>query len=72
MIFLAGLLKHQAFELQQANLAQAGPGRIRWEARMEGTRKGSVLVPVITVPDGGGRWFVERLNVDALVARPMP
>lgn len=72
MIVLAGLLKHEAFELTQANLAQLGPDRIRWAARMRGTRKGSVLVPVITVPDRDGRWFVERINVDALIAQPMP
>ena len=68
MIFLAGLLKHSSYELQQSNLAQLGPDRVRWEARMSGTRKGSVVVPIITVPDGSGRWYVERLNLDALGA----
>jgi len=68
MIFLSSLLKHSSYELNQANLAQLGPDRIRWEARMSGTRKGSVVVPVITVPDGAGRWYVERLNLDALSA----
>ena len=68
MIFLAGLLKHSSYSLEQANLAQLGPDRVRWEARMSGTRKGSVVVPIITVPDGAGRWYVERLNLDALSA----
>jgi hypothetical protein len=72
MIFLASLLKHSSYELQQANLAQLGPDRIRWEARMSGTRKGGVVVPVITVPDGTGRWYVERLNLDALTASSAP
>lgn len=72
MIFLAGILKHRSYELQQSNLAQLGPDRIRWEARMQGTRKGGVVVPVITVPDGGGRWYVERLNLDALTASAAP
>jgi len=68
MMFLAGILKHGGYELQQANLAQLGPDRVRWEARMTGTRKGTVVVPVVTVPDKSGRWFVESLNLDALTA----
>ena len=72
MIFLSKLLKHESYDLRQANLAQLGPNRVRWEARLEGTRKGDVLVPIVTVPDGRGRWFVERLNVDALSATTVP
>ncbi len=72
MIFLAGILKHESYDLQQANLAQLGPDRIRWEARMTGTRKGSVVVPVVTVPDRAGRWYVEILNLDALTASIVP
>ena len=68
MIFLAGILKHGGYDLSQANLAQLGPDRVRWEARMTGTRKGDVVVPIVTVPDGAGRWYVERLNLDALTA----
>jgi hypothetical protein len=68
MIFLSGVLKHQGYELEQANLAQLGPDRVRWVARMSGTRKGAVSIPVVTVQDGSGRWFVERLNLDALTA----
>ncbi len=45
-----------------------GPDRVRYEVRMSGTRKGSVVVPVIAVPDRSGRWYVERLNLDALTA----
>jgi hypothetical protein len=72
MIFLARILKHSSYELRQVNLAQLGPDRVRWEARMSGTRKGGVVVPVITVPDGTGRWYVERLNLDALTASSAP
>ena len=72
MIFLASILKHTSYELRQANLAQLGPNRIRWEAGMAGTRKGQVVVPIITVPDGDGRWYVERLNLDALTASSVP
>ncbi|MEJ2482818.1 MAG: hypothetical protein P8049_06805 [Gemmatimonadota bacterium] len=68
MIFLSRLLKHEAFALNQANLAMLGPDRIRYEVRMTGTRKGDVTVPTVVVPDASGRWFVERLNVDALAA----
>jgi hypothetical protein len=72
MIFLASILKHSSYELSQANLAQLGPDRIRWEARMRDTRKGLVVVPIITVPDTGGRWYVERLNLDALTTSTLP
>lgn len=72
MIFLSNILKHESYELQQVNLAQLGPDRIRWEARMLGTRKGGVVVPIITVPDGDGRWYVEILNLDALTASSAP
>jgi hypothetical protein len=72
MIFLASILKHDSYELQQANLAQLGPDRVRWEARMTGTRKGQVVVPIVTVPDRAGRWYVEILNLDALTASMVP
>lgn len=72
MIFLASILKHESYELRQADLAMLGPDRVRWEATMTGTRKGTVVVPVVTVPDRHGRWYVERLNLDALTASPVP
>ncbi len=72
MMFLAGILKHDGYDLQQANLAQLGPDRVRWEARMTGTRKGAVVVPIVTVPDRAGRWYVEMLNLDALTASAAP
>ena len=68
MIFLSQLLKHESYTLSQVNLAMLGPDRVRYEVQMSGTRKGSVTVPVISIPDGTGRWYVERLNVDALTA----
>lgn len=68
MIFLSQLLKHESYTLSQVNLAMLGPDRVRYEVQMSGTRKGSVVVPVIAVPDSSGRWYVERLNVDALTA----
>lgn len=72
MIFLASILKHDSYELQQANLAQLGPDRVRWDVRMTGTRKGQVVVPIVTVPDRAGRWYVEILNLDALTASMVP
>lgn len=68
MIFLSRLLKHSDYSMSQVNLAMLGPDRVRYEVRMNGTRKGDVTVPVIVVPTRSGRWFVERLNVDALAA----
>jgi hypothetical protein len=66
MIVLSKLLRHEGYALRKANLAMLGPDRVRWEAALGGTRKGDVVVPVITVPAEDGRWFVERLNVDAV------
>jgi hypothetical protein len=68
MIVLAGLLQHESYDLRQANLAQLGPDRVRWEVTLAGTRRGTVVVPVVTVPDRSGRWYVEVLNLDALTA----
>jgi hypothetical protein len=72
MIFLSQLLRHTSYELRQANLAQLGPRRVRYVATMKGTRKGDVEVPVVTVPDGAGRWFVEQLDVDRLAGTTVP
>jgi len=72
MIFLASILKHETFTMRQANLAQLGPDRVRWDVSLTGTRKGDVVVPMVTVPDGDGRWYVEWLNLDALTASPVP
>lgn len=72
MIVLARLLKNDGYELRVANMASYGPDRIRYEARMEGTRKGSVTVPILTVPADGDRWFVEQLDMDALTAGSLP
>lgn len=66
MIVLSKLLRNGGYALRQANLEMLGPDRVRWEAALTGSRKGSVVVPVITVPSKDGRWFVERLNVDAV------
>lgn len=68
MIFLSELLKHESYTLSQVNLAMLGPDRVRYEVQMSGTRKGEVVVPVIAIPDSSGRWYVERLNLDALTA----
>lgn len=66
MIVLARLLKHDGYELRLANLAGLGPGRSRYEVRMTGTRKGSVMVPFVTAHDERGRWYVEQLQADRL------
>jgi len=66
MVVLSRLLKHRDYELRVANLAGLGPDRTRYEVRMEGTRKGNVMVPFVTVHDGRGRWYVEQLDADRL------
>ena len=68
MLVMSRLLKHEGYSMNRANLAMLGPDRVRYEVRLTGTRKGDVTVPVIAVPTKSGRWFVERLNLDALTA----
>lgn len=70
MIFLAALLRHDSYQLRVANLAQLGPERVRYVAVLVGTRRGTVELPVVTVPASDGRWYVEQLEVDALGATP--
>ncbi|MDT8435129.1 MAG: hypothetical protein RRA92_00100 [Gemmatimonadota bacterium] len=65
MIFLARLLRHDALSLRRADLASAGPGRARYEARLTTRRRGEVLVPVVAVPGPDDRWYVEKLDLDA-------
>lgn len=66
MVVLSRLLKHDDYELRLANLVGLGPNRARYEVAMQGTRKGNVMVPFVTVHDGQGRWYVERLQADRL------
>ncbi len=68
MVVLARLLRNNGYEMRVANLASYGPDRVRYEVRMEGTRKGSVVVPVLTVPDDRERWFVEQLDMGSLTS----
>jgi hypothetical protein len=72
MIVLAQLLRNSGYDLQVVNRAAYGPDRIRYEARLEGSRKGAVMVPILTVPAGGDRWFVEQLDMDALTGSTLP
>lgn len=66
MVVLSRLLRHRSYEMRVSNLAGLGPNRVRYEVRMNGTRKGDVMVPVVTVPDADGRWYVEQLEADRL------
>lgn len=66
MVVLSRLLRHRDYEMRVSNLAGLGPNRVRYEVRMNGTRKGDVMVPVVTVPDARGRWYVEQLDADRL------
>lgn len=66
MVVLSRLLKHEDYELKLSNLAGLGPNRARYEVRMTGTRKGSVMVPFVTTHDAAGRWYVEQLQADRL------
>lgn len=66
MIVLAGLLRHDDASVRREDLAGLGEHRGRFLATLTGTRHGRVSVPVVTVTTPRGRWFVERIDVDAL------
>jgi hypothetical protein len=66
MVVLSRLLKHRDYEMRVSNLAGLGPNRVRYEVRMVGTRKGDVMVPMVTVSDGRGRWYLEQFEADRL------
>lgn len=66
MIVLAGLLKYEDYSLRREDLAQLGPHRTRYVATLTGTREGQVDLPVVAAQAEDGRWYVERIQVDAL------
>ena len=65
MIVLSALLKHSEYDLQPESKRAVNASQIRYVARLEGTRKGIVDVPIVTATDGS-RWFVEKLEIDQL------
>lgn len=71
MVVLAEILQHDELALERADLAQLGPDRARYVVRMTGTRNGEVRIPVVAAVTEEGRWFVERLDVEA-VSGPGP
>lgn len=66
MVVLAGLLQHEDYTLRREDLAQLGPRRDRYVATLTGTREGQVSLPVVAAQTESGRWYVERIEVDAL------
>ncbi len=66
MIVLAGLMQHDGYSLRRADLAQLGPHRTRYVATLTGTREGRVDLPVVVARSEDGRWYVERIQMDAL------
>lgn len=66
MIVLSRLLRNNGYEMHVENLASYGPNRVRYIVELRGTRKGNVALPVLTVPDGSNRWFVEQLDVNRI------
>lgn len=66
MVVLAGLLDFGSYALEPSRLTEPDPDRRRFNAVLDGTRRGTVSVPVFAVRSEGGRWFVERLDTDPL------
>lgn len=66
MVVLAGIIDHQSYQLEPSRLTQPEPNRRRFSARLTGTRRGDVSVPIFVVRSERGRWFVERIDTDPL------
>ncbi len=65
MIVISKLLKHSEYDLQPASNRAVSPSQIRYVVRLEGTRHGTVDVPIVTATNGS-RWFVEKLELEQL------
>lgn len=65
MIVLSALLKHSEYDLQPETNRAVSAHQIRYVAKLRGTRKGTVDVPIVTATDGS-RWFVEKLEMEQL------
>jgi hypothetical protein len=72
MIVLAGLLRNRGYQMRVANLASYGPERVRYMVQLRDTRNGTVNLPVLTVPDRKGLWFVEQLDMDRMTPGSFP
>lgn len=72
MIVLSRLLRNNGYEMRVENLASYGPKRVRYMVQLRGTRKGNVVLPVLTVPDGTNRWFVEQLDINRITKGSSP
>lgn len=66
MIVISSLIKHQTYTLREQNLAGLGEDRVRYVVTMSGTRKGTVLVPIVLTHTTDGSWFVEWLELEAI------
>lgn len=66
MLVLSGLLEHRGYSLRRARLTESGAHRRRFMVTLEGTRYGTVTLPVVSVRSGSGRWFVERIDTSPL------
>lgn len=69
MVVMAKFLSHSSYEVRRRDLPATGEHRARFVAHLEGTRKGSVSVPVVAVQAESGRWFVEQVEMESLTGR---
>lgn len=72
MIVLSQLLRNNGYEMRVENLASYGPDRVRYIVQLRGTRNGDVALPVLTVPDGSNRWFVEQFDMNRITTGSTP
>lgn len=79
MVVLAGLLRHDGYELQRRNLSRFGQHRTGFVAEMTGTRRARrgngdfvARLPIVAVSTDEGRWFVEQLEMDSFTGGTGP
>lgn len=66
MFILAGLLRNTGYDMRVENFASYGPKRVRYLVQLRDTKNGTVDLPILTVPDDDGHWFVEQLDMDRM------
>lgn len=69
MVVMAKFLDHSDYRLRRRDLPGTGAHQARFMVRMEGTRQGTVSVPVVAVQAESKRWFVQQVDMKTLTGR---
>ncbi len=66
MVVLAAFLENSGYDVKAAHQQLLQPYEHRLDAVLNGTSRGTVTLPFVTVSTEGGRWYVEKIDLSAL------